>query len=572
MKTKSTIILLAASLFFFGCNKRNDNPDPNGGSMADLVVSDDFSWTAAIQGTLTVTLENPLNVSTEDEFIQVVNADGRVLDRTIVHNSTAEFQLNLPADGTYYVYYPVTEDSQKITGTGAMNLLLGPAITYIYPQTKSTAVVSCTSCGTPIQNAGGELPYLASGYTMRNDVDVPGWSTTATDHKIEMWVSGFQGVPSQEGRQFFELNANQVAALYQELCLEPGSTIRWSVWHRGRQGVDVAEVLIGPSVATAVRQATMTDGKTAWGHYSGTYNVPIGQTTTFFVFKSISAAGGSQSIGNFLDNFDISCDADGDGIIDRYDEYPGDPNTSYTSYFPESGNQILAFEDLWPSLGDFDFNDLVLSNKVAITKNAAGIPLTASFKVSIDAIGASIDNGFALRFVKPDKTLFPVNIIAGVTGAATLDPANTNGLILSNDVYATINDRYQNNGEGPVGVPDTLKFTVTFNAQAGNFIPEIYLFRTGDRGHEVHRSGFPATATMNTSLMNTQNDAGNFKTATGLPWAIEIITDQRFKCAIEKTDITRAYGKFKTWAESTGTVNPTWYLEPIAGKVVVVPF
>ena len=232
----------------------------------------------------------------------------------------------------------------------------------------------------------------------------------------------------------------------------------------------------------------------------------------------------------------------------------------------------MAFEDLWPSLGDFDFNDLIVSNQVEIKKNAAGIPLEAKFKISIDAIGASIDNGFAMMLYTQDKLAFASNIIQEVSGDVSLDPANVNGLIITNDIFETIHDRYQNNGVGPEGVPDTLQFTITFNASAANFIPEIYLFRRDDRSHEIHRSGFPATSTMNPALFNTGNDAGDFKTANGLPWAMEIITNTMYKCPIEKIDILLAYPKFQSWAESNGADNPTWYLEPVADKVVDIDF
>ncbi len=416
------------------------------------------------------------------------------------------------------------------------------------------------------------MPYRSSGWGLYNEDAVPGRETTATDNKIEMWVSGFQGVPAQEGRQFFELNANQVAALYQELCLEPGATIYWSVWHRGRTGVDVAEVKIGGSIESAEIQATMSDGTSGWGHYSGSYNVPSDQTTTFFVFESVSSASSSQSVGNFLDNFEISCDTDGDGVIDRWDQLPDDGDGAFISYFPEDGKQVVAFEDLWPSLGDFDFNDLVLSNQVVITKDADLNLVDASFKVSIDAIGASLHNGIAMMLYTENKEAFGGNIIESISGDVILDPDNTNGLILSNDVFVTVNDRYQNNGPGPIGVPDTLRFTIVFNDNAADFIPELYLFRTGDRGLEVHRSGFPVTATMNTALFNTLNDAGDFKTATGLPWGMEIITDGTWKNPVEKVDILYAYPKFEAWATSEGVNEPTWYLEPDEGNVVDIDF
>ncbi|MEW2289307.1 isopeptide-forming domain-containing fimbrial protein [Streptomyces sp. NPDC047841] len=129
---------------------------------------------------------------------------------------------------------------------------------------------------------------------------VPGWLTTASDHLIELWHSGFQGVPAADGSQFAELNANQVSTLYQDLPTAPGQKLYWRLYHRGRAGDDTMALDIGVPGST-VEQRRFTDGNTAWGYYTGTYTVPAGQTLTRFAFRSISAAGGNRAIGNFLD-------------------------------------------------------------------------------------------------------------------------------------------------------------------------------------------------------------------------------------------------------------------------------
>ncbi|MEW1633029.1 hypothetical protein AB0469_03040 [Streptomyces sp. NPDC093801] len=129
---------------------------------------------------------------------------------------------------------------------------------------------------------------------------VPGWLTTATDHRVELWHSGFQGVPAADGAQFAELNANEVSTLYQDLPTTPGTKLYWRLYHRGRQGDDTMALDIGAPGAP-VEQRRFTDGNTAWGYYTGTYTVPAGQTLTRFAFRSVSAAGGNRGIGNFLD-------------------------------------------------------------------------------------------------------------------------------------------------------------------------------------------------------------------------------------------------------------------------------
>ena len=135
------------------------------------------------------------------------------------------------------------------------------------------------------------------------DSDVNGWETTATDHEIEFWRDD-AGTPF-EGRQFIELNANQVAAVYQDVPTIPGKKFNWFVAHRGRSGVDTARVLIGPPGGTLTEVRQMTDGKDRWGTYLGNYEVPAGQTVTRLQFEAVSTASGNDTIGNFLDGFKV---------------------------------------------------------------------------------------------------------------------------------------------------------------------------------------------------------------------------------------------------------------------------
>jgi hypothetical protein len=58
---------------------------------------------------------------------------------------------------------------------------------------------------------------------------------------------------------------------------------------------------------------------------------------------------------------DTPTDTDGDGVSDVRDEYPTDPKRAFNNYYPSKNNTgTLAFEDLWPAKGDYDFNDLVV--------------------------------------------------------------------------------------------------------------------------------------------------------------------------------------------------------------------
>ncbi len=571
MKTiKYSLTIIVFSILLFSCNKTIEDTiitDDNTGSLSQVSVDKDFNWQSALSGTLNITFQNPYNVSTEQEIINIIDSDGLIVSRTKIFNGKASFNVILPQNAHYYIYFPVTGDQLEIREIKDLVMELGKTNTFKESRVAND-YTSCTSCNNPMENAGAEFPVINSGYTITHEDNVPGWETNANDNKIEIWKDGFNGVPAQEGNQFFELNANSVADLFQELCLEPGSSVTWSVWHRGRSGVDVAEVKIGSSVETAQTMAVMTDGTSAWGYYTGTYQVPEDETTTYFVFSSISSAG-ANSYGNFLDNFEIECDFDGDGTPDDIDDAPTDPNISYISAFPTSGKQIVAFEDLWPSLGDFDFNDLCMSNQAVINKDADFNIVSADFKVSIDAIGAGIHNGIGMMLYDGNGNALPDNVIESVTGDVVPDPNNANGLILSEDVYQTIEDFYQNNGHGPTNsTPDTIYFGINFNSGVLDFLPELYLFRTNDASHEVHRSIFPGTSQMNTSLFNTLDDNGNFQTANGIPWGIEIILDGHYSSPREKVEISEAYPEFLQWAQSGGTENIHWYETPIESKVL----
>ncbi|MGG8496617.1 hypothetical protein ACQY1Q_09385, partial [Tenacibaculum sp. TC6] len=170
--------------------------------------------------------------------------------------------------------------------------------------------MNCDECGCtvdPFINGSFEdHSFSVTTFRIVDESQVPGWDTTASDNQIEIWRSGFNGVPASNGDYFVELNANVSSSLYQEYCTQPGDVISWSLDHRGRSGVDVAEVRIGGDLGTAAVQQTMSDGTSSWGSYSGTYTVPAGQTTTVIAFNAVSTASGSLSVGNFIDNVNIT--------------------------------------------------------------------------------------------------------------------------------------------------------------------------------------------------------------------------------------------------------------------------
>jgi CshA-type fibril repeat protein len=139
-----------------------------------------------------------------------------------------------------------------------------------------------------------------------------GWSTDDPAKVLELWQNGFLGVPADSGSQFVEINANAQDTLTQDLATVPGSRIRWHLAHRGRAGTDTMQLRVGAPGGPLIAQVPdgqagvdIADGTTSWGHYTGVYQVPAGQTTTRFAFAAVAEAF-APSFGNFLDSVSMT--------------------------------------------------------------------------------------------------------------------------------------------------------------------------------------------------------------------------------------------------------------------------
>lgn len=97
-----------------------------------------------------------------------------------------------------------------------------------------------------------------------------GWSTTASDAKVEVgnlqkenaygldveYKTTILNAPSiREGNQFVELNAEEESSLYQIVNAEAGKMYKWSLSHRGREGLDTMALIIGPGQEYAPKKA-----------------------------------------------------------------------------------------------------------------------------------------------------------------------------------------------------------------------------------------------------------------------------------------------------------------------------
>ncbi|MFT4520667.1 MAG: LruC domain-containing protein [Halioglobus sp.] len=91
-----------------------------------------------------------------------------------------------------------------------------------------------------------------------------------------------------------------------------------------------------------------------------------------------------------------------DGEVEDYSVTLKRPLT-HSEYYPSANDYVtLAFEDLWPSLGDYDLNDFVVYYQTSITSDNTSSEEEASYireitiKGEVAAVGASFHSGFGI--------------------------------------------------------------------------------------------------------------------------------------------------------------------------------
>lgn len=277
-----------------------------------------------------------------------------------------------------------------------------------------------------------------------------------------------------------------------------------------------------------------------------------------------------------------SYDRDGDGIADADDNYPGDPARAFDNYYPVAGYGSLAFEDLWPSKGDYDFNDLVVDYRFKIITNAANKVSDVIAEFVIKAIGAGFENGFGFQL--EGNTVSPNDIrVEGTVLHENYIQLNENGTEAGQEEITVIVFDNANRcmpSESGFGVnvfpdkpyitPDTIRLTLglapnryTINdLSLYNFNP--FLIINKDRGKEVHLPNRKPTSLANTAYFGTEHDnssptAGRYyKTSENLPWALNI--SSAYDHTIESVQISDAHLKFAPWAESSGQEFRDWFM------------
>ncbi len=297
-----------------------------------------------------------------------------------------------------------------------------------------------------------------------------------------------------------------------------------------------------------------------------------------FQVKAVPPSSDEYAIFNPEDEND---DTDGDSVPDVLDDFPDDGTRAYiTSYF---GTHV--FEDLWPSKGDYDFNDVVIYYDIKQISNASSQLLAIIPEYHLQASGASYTDGFAVEFPFDGSGLTFTAMsgspspISGLQKYVVKVFDSTHEVFNTNGMFNTENDEPYLDPAGK-----EVKFAIQFDNPVESslfeygvpynpfiFVKSLNYPELLQEEIEVHFADMPPTAMVADSLFRTKHDDSDaaqgryYKTSTNLPWALDLVGIW-WNYPEERASITGAYIYFKDWAESNGANHPDWYL-PHEGNV-----
>lgn len=316
------------------------------------------------------------------------------------------------------------------------------------------------------------------------------------------------------------------------------------------------------NLPTPLTSAAFDDDEKLWVKKSGNSDQVIlfDITDGSWEYKTLSQ---KIKVNDFssLSEITIAGDTDGDGVTDDQDDYPTDPTKAFNNYYPGDGAKAsLAFEDLWPGVGDYDFNDLVMYYTVNQITNGQNKVAEIAWTFEVIHIGATLDNGFGIELNTSTSNISSVTGTSLTEGYITL-AANGVEANQTNAVAILFDNADLHLGE-------TMSLVVSFGtpvspASLGGAPYNPFLIKDGERGYEIHLPDKAPTDLANQAIFGTYHDDSNpatgryYKTEVNLPWAINIIYE--FVYPLEKQEITKGYLKFGEWAESGGSVYDDWY-------------
>ena len=277
------------------------------------------------------------------------------------------------------------------------------------------------------------------------------------------------------------------------------------------------------------------------------------------------------------------------GII--YEGNSGNPGPVDPPKPDTSDNTIYtyAFEDQWPTYGDFDMNDIVVTiNKMTITDSKK-----LTIQGNVRAVGSNRKTSIGIQFLNVNSSKVTLN--GKVQNGTPIFESGQNHpvVILCTNAHKYCNpsiadddftfyctdptaESTYNSGDGA-----EFELSMTFSTaevatkamNSNNF--DVFIISKEAQGNikrtEIHLPNYAPTNLGTTALFGMGNDAsadneilgknpkGFYISTEGLAWGICIPSTEAWKWAKERKMITNVYSEFKTWIISGGeTENQDW--------------
>ncbi len=266
-----------------------------------------------------------------------------------------------------------------------------------------------------------------------------------------------------------------------------------------------------------------------------------------------------------------------------------DEDTEIISYYPsKNGHATMMFEDLWPLIGDYDFNDMIMKYSLKRTLGAQNSLKRLEGTYIVQAQGAGYSNGYSVHLPGVDKSnIAAVSLTKNgvpvtheiVESAASetilvITPNINADVITTCEFFRTIQNCQEDINltyELDVSMIEPVPLSVVGQPPYDPFIfavertyhgSSFFGVRPG-RQWELHQKHFPGTSLFNTDYYNLEADISNdsvfdYINANNMPWVINI-TDT-FSHPAEQQDISEVYPEFSQWVDAGGFAFTDWYL------------
>ena len=261
-------------------------------------------------------------------------------------------------------------------------------------------------------------------------------------------------------------------------------------------------------------------------------------------------------------------------------------------YTPESTGDVItvdpivytyAFEDNFPLVGDYDFNDAVMDLSTEYTKSNNRIK-SIQLNVTLKAIGATKQLGAGLRLVGVsknaiksitfggDKDVYRNTLVAtnSMFENATFESGDNNIVIPifgdAHKVYGYSDRSMLNTGKVELSQLYTLKIIIELADQTqltplvtNDNLDMFIAYGNLAKRSEIHLYEFRSYGA--TAHGNVHSE--NLDVAGNLTWGVKV---PEFSYPIEGVSIISAYPEFSKWAQNK-LENMNWYRNPQSGKI-----